>query len=140
MFQAYADDCRIFTPEHPTNLFNNIQQNLDVYVVAHAIGWVIGIFLWRSWEFCMFSSIFYEFLEVSFTNWLPNFSECWWDVIFLDIFGCNLLGIIIGVFIMKYCKMKVSKLYDYFINCFRNIHGQKVKIIKKVLLETFGIF
>jgi hypothetical protein len=37
-------------------------------------------------------SILFELIEFTFDNWLPNFAECWWDHLLLDVLGCNLLG------------------------------------------------
>lgn len=37
---------------------------------------------------------------------MPNFHECWWDHLLLDLFGCNLLGIILGHWFIKKTGMK----------------------------------
>ena len=39
----------------------------------------VYFFFIRDWKFCTFLSIFFEFLEITFKHWLPNFRECWWD-------------------------------------------------------------
>ena len=39
-------------------------------------------------------------IEFSLRNVLNNFKECWWDHIIIDIFGCNLLGIICGFIVI----------------------------------------
>ena len=31
-------------------------------------------------------------LQVTFNHMLPNFNECWWDSIILDVFCCNWIG------------------------------------------------
>ena len=36
----YAEDCRVFTPEHPTSSMNNIYEAVfDVHFIAHLAGW-----------------------------------------------------------------------------------------------------
>ena len=46
-------------------------------------------------------------------HWLPNFWECWWDHLFLDLFGCNLIGIILGYYTLKYSSAsKINWVYD----------------------------
>ncbi len=55
-------------------------------------------------------SIGFEVLERSLNQFLPNFSECWWDSLLLDLLGCNLLGILLGNYIIK--KFKMQK-YDW---------------------------
>lgn len=44
----------------------------------------------------------FELIEISYRHWLENFWECWWDHMFLDLFGCNMLGIILGALTIKY--------------------------------------
>lgn len=46
-------------------------------------------------------SILFEIVELSLRHWIPNFYECWWDSLLLDLFGCNLIGILIGTWILK---------------------------------------
>ena len=45
-------------------------------------------------------------MELTFRHHLPNFYECWWDHLFLDIFGCNALGIYFGHLTCKFFEMK----------------------------------
>jgi len=56
----------------------------------------------RDWYIAWICSILFECCELTFRHWLPNFYECWWDHIFLDLFGCNLVGMIIGHYFLKY--------------------------------------
>lgn len=51
----------------------------------------------------------FEILEITFRHWLPNFWECWWDHIILDLIFCNTGGIIIGYYMVKAFKMKEYK-------------------------------
>lgn len=45
-------------------------------------------------------------MEITFRHWLPNFHECWWDHLILDIFGCNMLGIFTGKWLIEKFKMR----------------------------------
>lgn len=56
-----------------------------------------------------FFSVFFELLERSLSQYLPNFYECWWDSLFLDLFGCNLFGILIGTYLLK--KLRIDKFH-----------------------------
>jgi phosphatidylserine synthase 1 len=47
-------------------------------------------------------------LQVAFTHLLPNFAECWWDTLILDVLLCNGLGIWIG---MQICRK--LEMHDY---------------------------
>lgn len=106
----YAEDCRLYTPEQPDKfyfapLYDNIY---DVHFVAHLGGWWFKMMIIRDTKIAWIISITFEFVEISFRHMLPNFWECWWDQLLLDLFGCNMLGIILGAWTMKY--MGVSRL------------------------------
>ena len=62
----------------------------------------------RDWYICWICSIMFELLELTFRYWLPNFYECWWDSLLLDLFGCNFIGIVLGHYFLKY--FGVSKI------------------------------
>jgi len=47
-------------------------------------------------------SLTFELIEISFRHWLENFWECWWDQLGLDLFGCNMFGIILGALTIDY--------------------------------------
>lgn len=107
--KSYGEDCRVFTPENPDSPIFNIQDAvIDVHFVAHFLGWLGKMLIMRDWYVAWICSAGFEFLELSFKHWLPNFEECWWDSLLLDLFGCNLLGILAGNAILKY--FSVSKL------------------------------
>ena len=109
--KSYGEDCRIFTPEDPYSYIRNVHDTaLDVFVPMHFFGWFIGALMIRDYIFCWFLSVFFEFYELSFAHWLPNFNECWWDHIFFDIFICNALGIHLG---MKMCRFFEMKKYNW---------------------------
>jgi len=51
--KSFGDDCRIFTPEHPTSYYANLIDKLDVFFVAHVVGWAIKMFICRDLKMCM---------------------------------------------------------------------------------------
>lgn len=112
--RSYAEDCRVFTPEHPTSPMANITGAIfDVHFIAHLLGWWGKMIIIRDWYIAWACSLGFEILEVTFRHWLPNFWECWWDHLFLDLFGCNLLGIILGAYTLKYFgSTKINWVYD----------------------------
>jgi phosphatidylserine synthase 2 len=38
-------------------------------------------------------------------HWMPNFAECWWDHIILDVLVCNALGIFLGHVFIYYFQV-----------------------------------
>ncbi|KAF7457656.1 Phosphatidyl serine synthase [Cryptosporidium felis] len=80
---------------------SNLYSKLDIFVTAHYLGWLVKTLILRDNFLVWFNSIFFEWLEITFRHILPNFYECWWDHVLLDIFGCNLLGIITGGLLIK---------------------------------------
>lgn len=99
--RSYSSDCRVFTPENPTSNFANIRETVDVFVASHFIGWAVKTLVFRNNLVAWMLSITFELFELSFRHWLPNFYECWWDHLFLDLFGCNLLGILFTSYLMR---------------------------------------
>lgn len=115
--RSYAEDCRVYTPEEPIELFgyplpfkNIIAALDDRFVWAHFIGWWGKTVLFRDVYICWASSILFEILELSLQHMLPNFAECWWDHIILDVFGANFIGIVLGGLTIKYFEMST---YDW---------------------------
>ncbi|KAL4456162.1 hypothetical protein ABPG74_014123 [Tetrahymena malaccensis] len=105
----FSEDCDIYTPGNPKGDFYNLTDKLDVFFVAHFIGWLVKMFICRDFKLCMIQSILFEFLEITFRHWLPNFYECWWDSIIFDIILCNSGGIITGWWLMQKFNMKEYK-------------------------------
>lgn len=95
--KLYAIDCRIYTPENQNSKFSNITNALDLYVVCHWFGWWFKTVIFRDAYICIFLSITFEGLELSFKHWIPNFAECWWDSLIMDVLICNFIGIVLGV-------------------------------------------
>ena len=51
-------------------------------------------------------SIMFEVREVSLQHMFPNFNECWWDHLGLDVFGCNLLGMVCGMMCVRFLEQR----------------------------------
>lgn len=76
----YADDCRVFTPEHPVSSMGNIYDAVfDVHFIAHLAGWWFKMMIIRDTKVAWIISGSFELIEISLRHWLPNFYECWWD-------------------------------------------------------------
>ncbi|XP_053991727.1 uncharacterized protein LOC128883413 isoform X2 [Hylaeus volcanicus] len=108
---SYALDCNIFTPGHPKSLFFNVQEKIDIFVLAHFFGWFIKALIIRDTALLWTLSIFFELMEITFRHILPNFHECWWDHIVLDVLGCNCLGIVLGIMLVDYLNLKRRTWY-----------------------------
>ena len=63
---------------------------------------MLGAATCRNREILWFTQILWEVIEIITCYFIPNFGECWWDSIILDIFLCNGLGIEIGLIIADY--------------------------------------
>ena len=97
------------SPEYAANCeltFDNLVSRIDIFCVAHALGWVGKAVMLRSVWLSWLISISWELTEVIFSGVLPNFSECWWDQLIFDILVCNALGIAIGSSICKYLECR----------------------------------
>lgn len=103
--KSYASDCRLYTPEHSNKFFNLTDSFFDVFVVAHLVGWFFKVLICRDLPLVLFQSVLFEVLEICLRHLLPNFWECWWDHVILDVLGANLLGIFIGWQIIKSYKL-----------------------------------
>lgn len=84
----YAEEC---------NSWSAMTDKLDVFVLAHFLGWTVKAMVIRDSRLLWILSLLFEWMEISFRHVLPNFWECWWDHLLLDVFGCNLLGIYLGL-------------------------------------------
>ncbi|KAI5123136.1 hypothetical protein M0805_000839 [Coniferiporia weirii] len=100
--KSYAENCE-FTPR-------NIWDSLDIFCVAHALGWFGKALILRDYWFCWILSIAFELAEYSLQHQLANFAECWWDHWILDVLLCNWLGTYLG---MKTCQYFEVKYYEW---------------------------
>ncbi|TPX35235.1 hypothetical protein SmJEL517_g02309 [Synchytrium microbalum] len=100
--RSYAEACDI--------TWENIYNGLDIFVVAHSIGWFAKALVIRDYWLCWIMSVLFEVLEYSLEHQLPNFAECWWDHWILDVLLTNWGGIYLG---MKACEWLQMKQYSW---------------------------
>ncbi|KAF8407739.1 hypothetical protein HHK36_006874 [Tetracentron sinense] len=106
--RSYGADCRIYVPENPTSRFKNVYETLfDEFVLAHIFGWWGKAIMIRNQPLLWVLSVGFELMELTFRHMLPNFNECWWDSIILDILICNWFGEI------PYTVFLVHALFNY---------------------------
>ncbi|KAI4379133.1 hypothetical protein MLD38_005467 [Melastoma candidum] len=109
--RSYGADCRIYMPENPTSRFKNVYDTLlDEFVLAHIFGWWGKAIMIRNQPLLWVLSVGFEFMELTFRHMLPNFNECWWDSIILDILICNWFGIWAGMHTVRYFD---GKTYEW---------------------------
>ncbi|KAH3731340.1 phosphatidylserine synthase [Pelomyxa schiedti] len=104
----YAAHCELWTPDDPSgnpmkNLWDTVK---DEFFIGHIICWWCKTILLRDLNLVLVASVMFEFTELAFQHWLPNFAECWWDHILLDIIFCNGLGIVMGYFTLQIFDLK----------------------------------
>jgi len=119
--KGYADDCALT----PKTLWNAV----DIFCLAHALGWFGKAMILRDYWFCWILSIAFELAEYSLQHQLPNFAECWWDHWILDVLICNWLGTYLG---MKVCQYFEVKPYEW--RGFHQTRGLRSKA-KRVLTQ-----
>jgi len=100
----------------------HIPNKVDIFIVAHFIGWILKSLMFRNRMFCWFLSILFETVEYSLSSTMTNFKECWWDRWVFDILLCNGLGIEMGHWILR--KFKIKN-----IDWWNNIHAYKCVFI-----------
>ncbi|XP_052086567.1 phosphatidylserine synthase 1-like [Mytilus californianus] len=108
-----------------------IWSHLDLFAVAHFLGWTLKALLIRHYGILWTISVLWEFSEIVFCHLLPNFAECWWDSLILDVLICNGLGIWIGMEICKKLEMR-----NYHWESIKAIHSTSGKIRRAVLQFT----
>ncbi|KAF8739513.1 hypothetical protein AX14_009294 [Amanita brunnescens Koide BX004] len=94
----YTEDCSLSVK----TLWNAV----DIFCVAHTLGWFGKAMILRDYWFCWILSIAFELAEYSLQHHLPNFAECWWDHWILDVLVCNWLGTYLGMKVCQYLQVK----------------------------------
>jgi len=102
--KSYAEDC--------TLNWSNVSDKLDIFVIAHYLGWVAKAIIIRDRMLLWTLSILWEFVEIATAYVLPNFAECWWDQWIMDVGFCNALGIECGMLFLHYYESDVPH-YDW---------------------------
>ncbi|XP_070248269.1 phosphatidylserine synthase 1 isoform X4 [Myotis yumanensis] len=120
----YAVNCHVITWER-------IISHFDIFAFGHFWGWAMKALLIRSYGLCWTISITWELTELFFMHLLPNFAECWWDQVVLDILLCNGGGIWLGMVVCRFLEMRT-----YHWASFRDIHTTTGKIKRAVLQFT----
>lgn len=99
----YSMSCTIYDKNHPTDPFHNVKTVVyDEFMAAHFFGWICKSILLRDTSMCWILSCSFEVVERSLKHWFPNFNECWWDSLILDVLLCNGFGIFIGMKLVNY--------------------------------------
>ncbi|KDQ62814.1 hypothetical protein JAAARDRAFT_149935 [Jaapia argillacea MUCL 33604] len=119
--KSYAEHCE-FT-------WQNVWGAVDIFCLAHALGWFGKALILRDYWFCWILSVAFEFAEYSLQHQLANFAECWWDHWILDVLVCNWLGTYLG---MKTCQYFEVKHYEW--RGFRQTRGFRSKT-KRVVTQ-----
>ncbi len=119
--KLYAVDCS-FTLE-------NLYSRVDIFVIAHFLGWVFKALLVRHTVLLWSISIMWECTELMFAHVLPNFEECWWDALLFDVLLANGLGIFVG---MAICKMMEVRQFHW--ESIKHIKGTR-NMLKRAVLQ-----
>jgi phosphatidylserine synthase 2 len=98
----YSTNCRFTWNDFSKQFF-------EFFTLSHLIGYIIKALVYRDWVLLVAHSFLFEIVEITFSHLLPNFQECWWDHVVLDIFGANLLGSILGMWLVKYLEIRIGK-------------------------------
>jgi len=51
--------------------------------------------------------------EIALQHHLPNFVECWWDHLIVDILLCNAIGILLGMILIRWLGLKEYAWIDW---------------------------
>ncbi|CAI5455419.1 unnamed protein product [Caenorhabditis angaria] len=156
LFQTYQDIKKVLTWLDPAGLgretlvekeyaincsdvsLERIWSHMDIFAVGHFTGWAMKALLIRHGVLCWYISIAWELTEIVFTQLLPNFAECWWDAIILDVLLCNGLGIFAGLEICKWLSMR-----QYHWESIKNIktnRGRFKRVVMQFTPESFSEF
>ncbi|XP_059412216.1 phosphatidylserine synthase 1 isoform X2 [Carassius carassius] len=120
----YAVNCHVITWER-------ILSHFDIFAFGHFWGWAMKALLIRSYGLCWSISITWELTELFFMHLLPNFAECWWDQVILDILLCNGGGICLGMTVCRFLEMRT-----YHWASIKDIHTTTGKLKRAVLQFT----
>lgn len=124
MDREYGVNCSDIT-------FERVWSHIDVFALGHFLGWMFKAILVRHMGLLWAISMMWEITEVAFAHLLPNFVECWWDALILDVLVCNGLGIWCG---LRICQMLEMREYKWV--SIRDIQSTTGKIKRAVLQFT----
>ncbi|XP_044266691.1 phosphatidylserine synthase [Tribolium madens] len=124
MDKEYGVNCSDITLER-------IWGHIDVFALGHYLGWLFKAILIRHMGILWAISFMWEITEIAFAHLLPNFIECWWDALILDVLVCNGFGIWCGLKICEKLEMREYKWVSI-----RDIHTTSGKIKRAMLQFT----
>ena len=128
--KSYAETCDL--------TYDNVRDQMDIFVIAHSLGWFVKALIMRDEWFLWYLSIFFEFLEYSLQHQLPNFAECWWDHWILDVLVCNWLGLWLG---MKACRYFSMQTYEWRgFSEIPHVRGKVSRGLQQLLPHSFTSF
>ena len=84
------------------NLSNIWRQVSSIWFLAHLGGFWAKTVLYRDSQLVLTISLAFEMLELSLVWLIPEFEECWFDSIFLDVLGAKLIGMLLGRITLRY--------------------------------------
>jgi len=90
--------------------YENVNHIVDFYFWAHFFNWLAAAIIVKDYYVLHIWSILDELIELSLKSIRPNFAECWWDSLILDILLANTLGIFVGMKLIRVCR---SMEYDW---------------------------
>lgn len=100
--------------------------HVDVFAWGHYLGWMFKAVLIRHMGILWAISAMWEITEIAFAHLLPNFVECWWDAIILDVILCNGFGIWCG---LKICKILEMREYKWASLRYKLLHSHSSFVI-----------
>ncbi|CAB3401193.1 unnamed protein product [Caenorhabditis bovis] len=129
--KEYAINCSDVSMER-------IWSHMDIFAVGHYLGWAMKALLIRHGIICWYISIAWELTEIVFTQLLPNFAECWWDALILDVLLCNGLGIYSGLMICNWFSMR--QYYWESIKTIKTNRGRFKRMVMQFTPESWSTF
>jgi len=137
---SYGSDCRIYIDDDGNPFQNIFDQFFDRFTVAHLLGWTVKALILRDWGLMWVASVLFEVLEVTFQHMYANFNECWWDHLILDIFGCNLAGMCIGMVIVSYLGTHEFNWTGQRVGNIRGYAGKMKRVVLQFTPRTFEVY
>lgn len=128
MDREYGVNCSDITIER-------VWSHVDVFALGHYLGWMFKAILIRHMGILWAISVMWEITEVAFAHLLPNFVECWWDALILDVLLCNGFGIWCGLKICQFLEMREYKWVSI-----KDIHSTSGKLKRVVMQFTPASF
>ncbi|CAM9515275.1 unnamed protein product [Discosporangium mesarthrocarpum] len=83
-----------------------LSQLKEVWFLAHVIGWWGKMCIFRDWGLCWVLAVGFELLELSLGWLVPQFRECWWDSLVIDLGGANVVGMALGLATLRYLESR----------------------------------